>query len=214
MSKKERAALFAGQEYAIHVTGRGLQVTDAMKQYAIDKIVQKVEKFTDRVVDVHINMDIQKLDHKVDITLLTHGIKIKSHATTTDMYVSIDEAVDKICSQIRRYLSRLHDHHKRTHEERVMPVSVIRPLSEAEELTALNAALEADEHERLKNSFKLHKVVKQESVPLKTLSIEEAVMKMDLSQDAFLLFKAEHNKKLHLIYRRGDGDYGLMLPEA
>ncbi len=214
MNKKDKAALFAGEEYAIHVTGRSLQVTDAMKQYAIDKIIQKIEKFTDRIVDIHINMDIQKLDHRVDIILLTHGIKIQSHAATTDMYVSIDQAVDKICSQIRRYLRRLHDHHKKAHDEKSLSVDVIHPFSEEEEIAALNATLSADEKEKLGNVFAFHKVVRQETIHLKTLSIEEAVMKMDLSQDPFLLFKGEHNKRLYLIYRREDGDYGLILPEA
>ncbi len=214
MNKKEKAALFAGEEYAIHVTGRNLDVTEAMKQYAIDKIIQKVEKFTDRIVDVHVYMDTQKLEQRVDIVLLTHGIKIKSHASTTDMYVSIDQAIDKLCSQIRRYLSRLHDHHKKKHEEKPLSVEVIRPFTEDEEIAALNASLSAEEKEKQKKLFALHKVVKQKTLHLKTLTIEEAVMKMDLSQDAFLLFKGEHNKKLHLIYRRDDGDYGLMLPEA
>ena len=207
-SKKERAAVFAGEEYAIHVTGRNLQVTDAMKQYAIDK-VQKIERFTDKIFDVQITMDVQKLDNRVDITLLTSGIKIKSHASSTDMYVSIDQAVDKLIHQIRRYLSRIHDHHSRKHVEESLLGEVIRPLSEEEEIAALNASIEADKDFKQKNSFVPHKVVRQETLSLKSLSVDEAVMKMDLSQDPFLLFRNEGNHKMHLVYRLEDGDYGL-----
>lgn len=214
MQKKERAVQYVGQEYAIHVTGRSLQVTEAMKNYAIEK-VQKVEKFTDRIIDVNIAMDIQKLDHRVDITLSACGTKIRSHAVTTDMYVSIDQAVDRLEKQIQRYLSRLHEHHSITHEEQALIVHVIESLTEGEksDIEDINNELQVEERERLNAVYSPSKIVSQEMLPVKTLSIDEAIMKMDLSQDPFLLFKGEHNRKLNVIYRREDGNYAVVVPD-
>jgi putative sigma-54 modulation protein len=214
MQKKERAAQFVGQEYAIHVTGRSLQVTEAMKNYAIEK-VQKIEKFTDRIIDVNITMDIQKLNHRVEIMLSACGTKIRSHATTTDMYVSIDQAVDRLETQIRRYLSRLHDHHAITHEEQALIVHVLESLTDGEtgEIEEINNEIQVEASERLNAMYAPRKLVRQEMLPVKTLSIEDAIMKMDLSQDPFLLFKGEHNRKLNVIYRQEDGNYAVVVPE-
>ena len=94
--------------YSISVTGRHVQVTDAMKQYAIEK-VSKIERFSDRIIDVQVTMDIQKLDHIVDIVVKVNHTLIKSHATTTDMYASINTAVQKLERQVRRYKKRLQE---------------------------------------------------------------------------------------------------------
>ena len=129
MNQKAKAAEFVQEGYGFNVTvtGRNVQVTDAMKAYAMEKIA-KIERFSTRIIDLVMTMDIQKLDHRVDIMIKLNDILIKSHAVSENMYASIDLAIDKIQSQIRRYKRRLQDHQAKPHSEAIeMTVNVLRP---------------------------------------------------------------------------------------
>jgi len=203
MSRKSKAAEFVDEEYSLAVTGRNVEVTEAMKTYAVEK-VSKIEKYGLRIVDVAITMDIQKLVHKIDIKVKVDHILIKSHADSESMYASIDMAVDKLQTQIRKYHARIRDHHHKGVHVIDMNVNVIRPVKDV-----------LDEYDIPDlDQYKAHEIVKQEKMALKTLTNDEALMKMELSGDAFLVFKCEEDMKLKVIYRRNDGNYGIIEPEA
>lgn len=204
MNRKERALEFADTDYNIQITGRHLEVTDSMKDYALER-VSKIERFMDRIIDVNVIMDIQKLDHKVEIILKVGHVKISSQATTTDMYVSVNKAVDKIESQLRRYKSKLQDHHAKGHAVLNMDVNILSRAIE-DELDFTEEFIEQNGE----IPFKPHEVVMQETRPLKILTKDEAVMKMELSGDAFLIYKNEIDQKLKVIYRRKDDNYGII----
>ncbi|MFI0435451.1 MAG: ribosome hibernation-promoting factor, HPF/YfiA family [Parachlamydiaceae bacterium] len=207
MNRKDKALEFADATYNIQITGRHVEVTEAMKDYALEKI-SKIERFMNRIIDVNVIMDIQRVDHRVEIILKLGNTKITSKASTTDMYVSIDQAVDKLETQILRYKSKLQDHHAKGHAVLNMAVNVLNPNDLEEDLESDEEG--AGHHEFAR--FKPHRVVKQESRPLKTLTYEEAMMKMELSGDQFLIFKNEEDQKLKVIYRRHDENYGIIEP--
>ncbi|GAB4235488.1 MAG: ribosome-associated translation inhibitor RaiA [Chlamydiales bacterium] len=210
MSRKSKALEFADETYKIAVTGRNIQVTDAMKSYAIEK-VSKIEKFSSRIIDVHIIMDIQKLEHRVDIELKVDHIKITGSASSTDMYASVDSAVDKITKRLRRYKSRIQDHQARGVKSIDMRVNVFAPHRD-DDIKELNDAIEKETRDRLINRYH-HPVVNEETAPLKLLTLDEAIMKMELSDDPFLVYQSEEDRKLKIIYRREDGNYGVIEPE-
>lgn len=207
MDRKAKALEFTDAAYNIQITGRHVEITDSMKDYAIDKI-SKIERVMNRIIDVNVIMDIQRMEHRVEIILKVGNTKITSKATSTDMYVSIDQAVDKLEKQVLRYKSKLQDHHAKGHAVLNMIVNVLSP-QEIEEDLGLD---EEDQKEREMARFKPHRVVKQETRPLKTLTYNEAVIKMELSGDAFMLFKCEEDQKLKVIYRRKDENYGIIEP--
>lgn len=212
MKGKAKAKEFVGEGYNIHVTGRDVLVTDAMKDYAIEKL-SKVERFTSRIIDVHVTMDIQKLDHRVDIVLKVDHIKIKGSASSTDMYASLDRAVEKIEKQLRRYKDRINEHTAKPVNIVDLKVNVFKK-PEEEELEDFNLDIEDQNREELVKRYRPHEIVKQETAPLKTLTFDEAVMKMELSLDTFLLFRHEEDQKLKVIYRRNDENYGVIEVES
>lgn len=207
MNRKTKALEFADAEYHIHVTGRHVQITDSMKDYAIEKI-SKIERFVNRIIDVNVTMDIQKLDHRVEIVLKVGNLKLSSHASTTDMYASIDMAVNKLEAQVLRYKSKMQDHHAKGHADLNMPVNVIKPQEIEEDL-----GIEENLDEQSKR-FQPHRVVKQEVLPIKTLTYDEAVIKMEISGDPFMVFKNEADQKLKIIYLRDDENYGIIEPNC
>lgn len=193
----------------IHVTGRNVLVTDAMKNYVLDKL-SKIERFSSRVMSITVTMDIQRYDHHIDIIIKLDNTKIKATAHTDNMYASIDKAVDRLSEQIRRYKEKIRDHHAPSHAEIAMQVSVYSP---SDDLVEMNDEIEAESNRRLNDRFRARKLVKQETKPLKTLTVDEAIVKMELSGDAFMIFLSEEDRKLKVIYLRDDGNFGIISPE-
>lgn len=208
MNRKAKAAQFQDERYQISVSGRHVLITDAMKDYAIEKIA-KLERISDRIIDIHVTMDIQKLEHKVDLILQVNHTKIKSSASSDDMYASIDQAVDKLENQLKRYKSKLQDHHARSLSIVDMNVNVLAPAIEGE-VAEINEEIEGESQKSLIDAYRPHKIVAQEVLPLKTLTYDEAVMKMELSGDAFLIFRSEDDRQLKVIYRRKDEQFGVI----
>jgi putative sigma-54 modulation protein len=209
LTRKQKVAEF-GQGYSISVTGRHIHVTDAMKAYAEQK-VSKLEKFGNRIIDVAVTMDIQKLQHKVDIVLKYGHTLIKSSAWSTDMYVSIDQAVDKLEAQLNKYRSRLHEHHLKAYPVVEVPETVYYRGLETVDEQEVNQAIEAQE--TLSTSFVQHQIVSVEHQTLKILTDLEALMKMELSKASVMVFRDEATRKLKVIYRRDDGNFGIIQPE-
>lgn len=211
MSRKSKAAEFVEEAYNISVTGRHVVVTDAMKDYAIEK-VSKIERFSNRILDIIVTMDVQKYEQRVDIVLKVNHLKIKSHAVSDDMYTSIDKAVHKLEAQLLKYKGKLQDHQTKGIAETDMQISVLRSASE-EELLELNDEIESESRHRLMDKYIPHKIVSRATCPLKTLTDGEAIMKLDLSDDAFLIYRSEENRQIKIIYRRSDGDFAVIQPE-
>jgi putative sigma-54 modulation protein len=198
------------QEYNIKITGRHVQVTEAMKEYASDKI-RKIERFTTHIIEVFVTMDIQKLDHKVDLVFKFGHFKVRASASSEDMYTSVDMVISKICAQLRKWKSKIQNHHARGVSAIDMNVNVIkRPVDEVQEL---NDDIDEENIRSLQESYKPHDIVKKETRPLKILTQAEAVMKMELSGDIFLVYKNEEDQKIKVIYRREDELYGIIEPE-
>ncbi len=209
MSRKSKALQFAQEAYDITVTGRNVQVTDSMKDYAMDKI-SKIDRFSDRIIEVSVIMDIQKLDHRVDIIMKVDHIKIKSHANSTDMYATIDKAVAKLETQLRRYRRRINEHQAKKVSVIDMAVNVLERVAEED----INADIEEENRRQEESRYRLHRITKKETRPLKVLTYDEAVMKMELSGDAFLIFRHEEDAKLKVIYRCKDANYAVIETQA
>jgi putative sigma-54 modulation protein len=196
--------------YTFNVVGRHVVVTDAIKKYIWDKLA-KIERLHTHLMDVHVNLDIQRLEHTVDIVVKFEHFRVKVHASSTDMYASIDKAIDKLQTMFRRWKDRIQDHHRKKLSVVDMKVNVVnRPYNELEEF---NAEIENANKEQEKKSYQPPKVIKAKTLPLKTLTTEEAVMKMELSGFEFLIFRGEEDRKLKVIYRRKDGTYGIVQVE-
>lgn len=209
MTRKERAMELA-EQYNITVTGRHVHVTDGMKEHAIEKIA-KLERFGNRIIDVYVTMDIQKLDHRVDILMKYGHTQICSHASTTDMYASIDQAVAKLENQLKRYKTKLQDHFAKGHPVVDMPIKIVPSL---EEVSAVNDEIEEAWLQDREKQTSLPQVISHDTCPVKILSEDEAVMKMDLSGNHVMIYRSEEDRKIHVIYRRNDGHYGILLPES
>jgi putative sigma-54 modulation protein len=196
--------------YRVDIIGRNVQITDPIRSYVWDKL-SKIERFHNHIMHLHMTLEIQKLEHICTVLLKIDHTQVKCQADSTDMYASIDRAIDRLQSLLSRYKSRIQDHHRKKLSVIDMQVNVLqRPFNEIE---AINAEIEEATAKKEMEASHPAKIIGTETRPLKMLTIDEAVMKIDLSGDSFLLFRCEEDQKLKVLYRRTDGHYGLIQPE-
>jgi putative sigma-54 modulation protein len=208
------ASKFTEQEKAlglrINILGRNVFVTDSMKDYAFEKL-SKIERFHNHIMDIHVTMDVQKMEQSVIIMLHLDHFRVKVSASSSDMYASIDKAIEKLQAKIRRWKSRIQDHHKKGRSVVDMQINVLkRPFTD---LDFINEAIEIENAVHEMEEYQVPQIIGADTRPMKTLTTEEAIMKMELSDDNFMLYRCEEDRKLKVIYRRKDGNYGLILPE-
>lgn len=193
--------------YNISIVGKHFQITDAIRNYVFEKLT-KVDRIADHIIDVTVTLDAQKLEHSCSVFMNFIHFHIKVHASTENMYSAIDRCVERLIKLIRRYKTKLQSHRAKDLTTVDIHVNVIQPLRD--DLKAINEDIEAANAEREQERFKLHEIVAQEKMSLKTLTQEEAVMKMEITDDLLLIFRSEEDQKVKVIYRRPDSNYGLV----
>lgn len=178
----------------IQVTFRHVEASEAVKEYAREK-VGKLQKYLDGPVEANITLSVEKHRHTAEVNIIASGLKIHGKETTGDLYSAIDLVIDKLEKQVRRYRDKLKDLSRRARKDLAeQPVKV--DVFEAESLPE-----------------KTPHVIMSQSLTAKPMDADEAAMQLDLSEDDFLVFINERTKSLNVIYRRADGNFGLIEPQ-
>lgn len=200
----EKAKKFANEGYTIYVLGKHFEITDAIRNYVLEKL-SRIERIADHIVDVTVTLDTQKLEQSCSVLMNFIHFHIKVKASTDNIYSAIDKAADRVVRLVCRYKTKLQSHRAKDVSTIDIHVNVIKPLSD--DLKAINDDIEAENALQNERRYRLHEVVAKEMMPIKTWTEEEAVMKMEIGDDSFLIYRAEEDQKLKVIYRREDGNY-------
>ncbi|MCB1072933.1 MAG: ribosome-associated translation inhibitor RaiA [Chlamydiales bacterium] len=201
---------FDDQEYTISVVGKNIEITKPIRDYIEEKI-GKIEALSTDIIDVKVRLDVQKLNHMVDIFLKFSHFRVNVRAITENMYSAIDKSFEKLYTKLRKWKSRIQDHHGKGVAVTEMEVNILEHAQH--EIEEINQEIIDANNNNLKKDYALPKVIKKKRRPLKTLTIDEAVMKMELSDDNFKVYRSEEDQALKVIYRRRDGSYGVISPE-
>ena len=178
----------------IAITFRHMEASEPVKAYVEEK-VSRVKKYIDEPIDAQVVLSVEKkIRHSAEISIVAKGITIKGSEETNDMYAAIDAVVDKIERQLKRYKEKLKAH---------KPVSGGERQVEKRVLTA--ESIDEGQGEPV--------IVRSRSFSVKPMSVEEAVMQMDLLNKEFLVFTDSANEEFSVVYRRKDGNYGLIQPQ-
>lgn len=198
---------FDQQGYNVSIVAKHIQITDPIRSYVFEKL-QKIERITDQIIDVTVTLDSQKLDYTCSVLMNFIHFHIKAHADTDNMYSAIDKATDRIIKLIRKYKTKLQSHRFTDLTTVDIHVNVVQPLKD--DLKAINDDIEAENARREQERMSFHQIVAKEVIGLKTLTQDEAIVKMEISDDAFMIFKSEEDQKMKIIYRRPDANYGIV----
>ena len=172
---------------SIIVRGKNIEITPALKDYVI-KRVSKITKYFDSLGEITALLTVEKGRHIIELTVPINGIMLRGEEATADMYTSIDLVVDKIEKQIERYKTKISRRLKGNNFKG--------------ELVATNAP----DDDGLK-------VVKTKRFPIKPMDLEEAILQMNLINHDFFVFTNAETEEANVLYRRKDGNYGLIEPE-
>lgn len=171
------------------VKGRRMEVTPAIRDYAEEK-VGRVAKILDHMLmsaEVELyterNRSIEK-GQVAEVTVYTKGPVIRAKEAASDMYAAIDLVSEKLESQVRKYKTKMVDRHRGAQAPMPAP-----PLVEEIEEPA---------------------IVKTKTLESKPMSTDEAILQMELLGHDFFVFRAEDAEGTNVLYRRHDGDYGLI----
>ncbi len=195
------------QGYRLSVIAKNFQLTDAIENYVLEKLA-RIEHIADRIVDVVVTLDTQKLEHSCSILINFVHFHLKAHASTDQIYSAIDKAVDRVVRLVLKYKERMQSHRFKDLTTVDIHVNVIQPLTD--ELREINDDIQAETARRAEARYHLHEVVARETMSLKTLTYDEALMKIEFSGDPFLIFRSQEDQHLKVLYRRGDENYGLV----
>jgi ribosomal subunit interface protein len=185
------------------VTGKQIDVGDALRQHVAESLGSILEKYFGQAIDA--NVVFSREAHLLSVQLAIHigrGIMLESEAKADQPYPAFDEAAARLSSRLRRYKTRLRDHHRAELEAERASQYVVAPGSD--EAQAGDAEAVPGDGGPL--------IVAEMEAEVPTLTVSEAVMRLDLANQGAMLFRNRAHGGLNMVYRRADGNFGWVDP--
>lgn len=173
------------------VRGKNIEITPSLREY-VEKRVGKVTKYFDHVGDITVLLTVSKGRHIVEVTVpVQGGVLLRGEEATMDMYTSIDLVVEKLERQI--------------HKQKTKLARRFRSGGFKAEAFASTPEKQAEDDEE-------YKIVKTKRFVVKPMDVQEAIMQMNLLNHNFFVFRDAETEEVNVVYRRTDGNYGLIEP--
>jgi ribosomal subunit interface protein len=195
----------------IQITGKHMELGTALKGRIEAGIEAAVSKYFSRTGEAHVFVSKSGPFVEVDCNVhLPSGIVLQSTGRADDPYAALENSLEKIEKRVRRYKRRLKDHHANP-----VPPMPTEPASES--VFRVNGhdpdgAGEADLDDADAPAFPL--TVAETSVKIRTMSVSEAVLQLELQEIPALLFRNASHNGLNMVYRRPDGHIGWVDPDS
>jgi len=164
--------------------GKNIQVTNALKEH-LEKKIGKLDKYFDNPPEATVTLTVEKERHRVEVTIPLNGFILRGEEESLDMYSSVDQVVDKLEKQMEKYKTRLSKQNKGLSIKDIAVNSVER--------------IPEDDGPRL---------MRTKRFAMKPMSVEEAVLQMNLLGHSFFVFANADTEEVNVVYRRKDGNYG------
>ena len=183
----------------VHITGRHIDVTAAQKDL-IESKLSKLERLIDGITDIHVTLSVEKYRQRAEVKVHSRG---NTYLTATeeseDLYASIQQAIEKVQAQARKHNAKRLGKRRGARGDDVGTFNVVAPPDSG-----------STEEERADGPGP--RVVETRGFSIKPLYVEEAVAEIDGGGAEFLVFRNALNDRVNVIYRRRDGNYGLIDP--
>ncbi len=177
----------------LSVTFRNMEPSEALKNYVQERTA-RLTKYIDHPLDSQVTLTVQKFRQIADVVINANGIRIAGQESNEDMYAAIDLVMDKIERQMKKYKERIRKHKPAPGREIRWKREIYEPESFEEDREPV--------------------VIRTENYFVKPMSVDEAAMQMELSQQDFLVFNNASTQTVNVLYRRKDGNYGLIVPQS
>ena len=190
----------------IHITGKNIETGDALKDHIAERM-EGLEQYFHNVVDVNIVLKQEGHRHLAEVNTLLSGIVLRASGEGADFYIAVDMMTDKLIRQLKKYKARLQKHRQRRQSsEKMAEFAPIQAIEQEVDESSLEEAPDDIFAEYMP------KVVRKEVRDLQTLSVDEAVMQMDLMHMNFYLFQSIQTGEVNAVFRRDDGKISWLEP--
>lgn len=184
----------------IRILGKHLDVTDILKEHMEEKL-QKLGKYSHKIVEAQVILKKEKYLYIVEITVLGKDLRVYSEARSEDNFFNaFDTVQEKVLIQLKKKQEKLKDHKARARNGRTGFKSEAFP-----ELLVPPSGKETKSKARI--------IRDKEALKPKTMSPDDARMLLEVTENPFLAFRNAGTGKLNVIYRRTDGNFGLIETE-
>ena len=179
----------------IRLAGKNLSVTDGMKEHLQQKL-GRFEKFLPRLVEAHVILNKEKYFYEAEVTVLAKNLKAFGEASSkANIYAAIDQACERVEKQLKKFREKVKDHHRKTSG---VPVKGRKSARASKEFAPL--------------SEQRPSIVSEDSFAPKPMSPEEASLQLELVDDTFVVFENAKTNQVNVIFKRKDGNHGLIEP--
>lgn len=174
----------------IILRGKNIEITEAIEEKVSEKL-SKLDKYfiVSENVEAKVLVRTYPYGQKIEVTIPTEYVLLRAEVVDQDLYNAIDLVIDKLEGQIRKYKTRLN--RKSKDNKLAFNLASIEPLEEEEEDV----------------------LVKTKTITPKPMDMEEAIMQMELIGHSFFVYRDTETDAISIVYRRNDGDYGLIETE-
>jgi putative sigma-54 modulation protein len=178
------------------IKSRNFEVTDTVEEY-VKKKMEKLNKYFDQIMDATAMISAEKNRQIFEVTLQAKKAIIRAEEESNNIYTSIDRVVEKLERQIKKYKSKLYSK------------------SIGEQNKSMDAQLLQDKKDEVASiEDEDIKIVKTKKFVIKPMTSEEASLQMELLGHNFFVFNNEATDQINVIYKRKDGNFGLIEPEV
>ncbi|HEX9646283.1 MAG TPA: ribosome-associated translation inhibitor RaiA [Alphaproteobacteria bacterium] len=185
------------------VSGKQIDVGEALRQHVEDRLTAGVSKYFDRAIEAQVQFSKARHLYRADISAhVGRGVSLQAHAEADDIYPAFDAAAARIEKRLRRFKRRLNDHHGRKTE----PAPAETPARQ------LVLAPEGESEPAPEQEPEGPVTIAETTTSVHTLTVSEAVMRLELAELAVLVFRNSGHGRLNVVYRRDDGNIGWIDP--
>lgn len=167
----------------IIITGRHMELTDNLKGY-VEKKLKRFKRYLGNITEVVVTLSTEKYRHKTEVILNVNGMFIQAESITGEIYSSIDDVMEKLGRQVKKYKEKIVSHRSPIKKEALSP--------------------------KLKESIPT--IIKRNAFDTKPMSLEEAAIQMKLLERNFFVFTNTSSGDINVLYKRKDGNFGLIEP--
>lgn len=172
-------------------TGRHIDVTPALRSHVEDHFSRLSHLFDGDNAKAHVIIEVEKGRHRSEVVVKWRKEVLTANTKNSDMYQSLSQTIAKIEKQALKLKNKITDKHHKAKK-----VSTVAPSPEVE----------------IKPEPNSPRIINSQSYPVKPMTSEEAVLQLDGEENQFLVFRSAEDERVSVIYKRKDGNYGLIKP--
>lgn len=177
----------------IVITGRNVDLTNSFKDL-VEKKIKRFDRMFNDNTSANVTVTVEKNRHTVEITIFNNGMFFRAEDTSHDMHESLDRVIYILSRQFRKNKTKL--------EKRLKSGSIANLIADLET---------PEENEPIEEELE-YKLLRTKRFSVKPMSVDEAILEMNMIGHDFYIFKNEANNEFNVVYIRKDGKYGLLVP--